>query len=111
MASQAYDKCLMTHLNHGTDRVAYILPYSGNLTDSKYAALAKRLADVVAKLYEPAFTHEQVEQELTKRLKSEWMTGREKWVYIEPDERGTFTLKGENWFFYGWPQNHFKVVQ
>jgi hypothetical protein len=110
MASQAYDKCLMTHLNHGTDRVAYILPYSGNLTDSKFVALAKRFADAVAKLYEPAFTHEQVEQELTRRLKSDWMTGRERFVHIEPDGRGTFTLKGENWFFYGWPQTHFRVV-
>jgi hypothetical protein len=100
----------MTHLNHGTDRVAYILPYQGNLTDSKFVALAKRFADAVAKLYEPAFTHEQVEQELTRRLKSDWMTGREKFVHIEPDTFGTFTLKGENWFFYGWSQGHFRVV-
>lgn len=111
MASQAYDKCLMTHLNHGMDRVAYILPYEGNLTASKYAALAKRFADEVAKLYEPNFTHEQVVQELNKRLTSEWMTGREKWIHIEPDNHGAFTLKGENWFFYGWAAKDFRVIE
>lgn len=110
MASQAYDKRLMTHLNHGTDRVAYILPYEGNLTDAKYALLAKRFADAVAKLYAPAFTHEQVEAELTRRLRSTWLSGREKFVHIEPDTLGTFTLKGENWFFFGWPQSHFRVL-
>lgn len=107
---QQFDKCLMTHLNHGTDRVTYILPYEGNLTDSKFAALAKRFADAVAKLYEPNFTHEQVQAELTRRLQSTWLSGREKWVHIEKDAFGTFTLKGENWFFYGWPQSHFRVL-
>jgi hypothetical protein len=110
MASQAYDKCLMTHLNHGTDRVAYVLPYEGNLTDAKYAALAKRFADAVAKHYAPAFTHEQVEQELTRRLRSAWLSGREKFVHIEPDAYGAFTLKGENWFCYGWAEKDFKVL-
>ena len=110
MVTQVYDKCLMTHLNHGTDRVVYILPYEGNLTDSKFAALAKRFADAVSKLYEPNFTHEQVEQELARRLRSAWLSGREKFVHIEPDAHGTFTLKGENWFFYGWPQCLFKVL-
>lgn len=108
--SQAFDKCLMTHLNHGVDRVAYILPYEGNLTDAKYAALAKRFADAVAKHYAPTFTHEQVEAELTRRLRSAWLSGREKFVHIEKDTFGTYTLKGENWFFYGWPESHFKVL-
>lgn len=110
MASQCFDKCLTTYLTHGVERVQYILPYRGNLTTAKIVALGKRFADAVIERYAPNFTHEKVQIALTQRLGSEWLTGREKFVHIEPDEHGTFTLKGENWFFYGWPEGGFKVV-
>lgn len=109
MALQAFEKCLMTHLTHGADRVAYILPYEGNLTTSKFEELAARLHAKVAHLYHPKAYPEP--KHFMDRLMSTWLTGREKFVHIEQDTFGTFTLKGENWFFYGWPANHFCVLE
>lgn len=109
MASRAFNKCLMTHLTHGMDRVAYILPYDGNLTASKFEELATRLHKAVAHLYHAKAYPEP--KQFLDRLKSTWLTGREPFIQIEPDGRGTFTLKGENWFFYGWPSNHFSVLE
>lgn len=110
MPDYTIPKCLKTQLVHGSDIVTYLLPYDGILVESKFKQLAKRFAEAVAKLYAPNFTHQQVEDQLLKRLKSEWYTGREKDVTIEKDKFGTFTLHGENWHFYGWPERDFKVL-
>lgn len=112
MPDRTIAKCLKTQLVHGTDQVTYLLPYEGNLTEAKFAALAEKWASMIAHFYthKHSVSYESVRDQLQKRLKSEWYTGRERNVTIEKDSHGTYTLKGENWFFYGWLEHHFKVV-
>lgn len=112
MTKRIIAKCLKTQLVHGTEQVTYLLPYEGNLTAAKFKDLAERFAKLIAPIYmsKHGVSYDNVKDALEQRLKSEWYTGREKGVSIEPDKFGTYTLKGENWFCYGWPEHHFKVV-
>jgi hypothetical protein len=45
------------------------------------------------------------------RLKSDWLTGREKYIHITPDDHGAFTITGENFWLYGWAAGDFVVLE
>ena len=112
MAERVFEKCLKTEIRTSPEKqVTYILPYTGYLTDAKYDQLAGRFAKKVAHLFEPNFTFDEVRSALFARLKSTWYTGREKDVQIEPDEFGAYSLKGENWFAFGYKADDFVIVE
>ncbi len=111
MTEHAFAKCLKTFLRHAHGQVEYFLPYEGNLTANKIKLLTERMTDKVADMYVPHMTKAQVKAAIHSRLSSEWLTGREKDVTFEKDEHGTYTIKGENWFFMGWKAEDFCIVE
>lgn len=110
-----FAKCLKTLLRTDTTedgQKCFILPYTGNLTQSKFEELAKKFADQVAPMYAPNFSYDKVHEALLKRLKSEWYTGREKNVTLSQyGFNGNWLCEGEGWFASNFPDGHFIVVE
>lgn len=110
-----FAKCLKTMLRYDTTedgQKCYLLPYTGNLTQSKFEELATKFAEKVAVHYRPNFSQDSVREALLKRLKSEWYTGREKNVRLSQYEfNGNWLCEGEGWFSSNFPDGHFVVVE
>ncbi len=115
MSKRHFDKCLKTDLRYGTQpgqsRI-YLLPYTGYLTDVKFETLADLLVQRAPHIFTPDFDPKSAREAVVLRLKSEWLTGREKNVTVEKDELGTYTLKSEGcWFCFGYKADHFVIVE
>jgi hypothetical protein len=111
-APRQFDKCLKTLLRHGTkpeEQRYYFLPYTGNLTKAKFLELATKLHKAVAHHYHPKAYP--APEAFLNRLMSEWYTGREKNVEVIQEESGRWTLKGENWFSYGFTEDDFLILE
>lgn len=104
--NRQFDRCLTHHLRtpDGVRRL-YILPYQGNLTERKFEELGKRLMSAVGHHY----PHSKL-LDYVPRLKSEWLTGREKFVNVKKDSFGTYAIEGENWWMFGTPEGDFAIL-
>ena len=111
MTERHFEKCLKTDLRAGSVPCTYLLPYTGNLTAGKFTQLAERFAKRVAPLFPHTDEDSRLTQALEVRLRSEWLTGREKDVTVTQDTFGSYTLKGENWMMYGVPAQDFVIVE
>lgn len=116
MTERTFPKALTTLLRTGIkpeDQKYFILPYEGYLTDNRFGELAEKFAKAIAPFYmnKHGVTFENVREQVTKRLKSEWYTGREKNLRLSKKENGNWLLQGENFFMSNYPDGHFIIVE
>jgi hypothetical protein len=109
-----FEKCLKTMIRVDTTengQKCYLLPYTGNLTESKIKQLADKFAANLHPSFAPNFTLEQMQEALHSRLKNEWYTGREKNLTLSQyDHNGNWLLEGQGWFASNFPDGHFVIV-
>ena len=117
MLDRRFNKCLKTMLRTGPapgDQKTFIVPYEGNLTVQKFDQLAERFAQNIAHFYmsKHGVSYESVKEQLLKRLKSEWYTGREKNVSLcQSSTTGNWKLEGEGWWMANFPRDQFVIVE
>ncbi len=107
--NRTFPKVLITHLGNGWERKKYLVPYSGNLTEDKFKALAGKLISKL--LGENVSVAECDVERIAGRLKNTWFTGREQDVKLEVSQHGTIGVSGSGFMSWGLPPSEVVVVE